>query len=34
MSRASFLACLRRDSREGRAGSSDVVMAISFHERL
>src|SRR5213080_1422779 len=31
MSLASFLACLRRDSREGRAGSFDVVTEISFH---
>src|SRR6266496_193677 len=34
MPRASFLACLRRDSREGRAGSLDVVITTSFHERL
>jgi hypothetical protein len=34
MPRASFFACLRRDSREGRAGSFDVVMTTSFHERL
>src|SRR5205809_4126158 len=33
MPRASFLACLRRDSREGRAGRDfDVVIATSFHE--
>jgi len=34
ISRASFFACLRRDSREGRAGSFDLRTAISFHERL
>ena len=34
MPRASFFACLRRDSREGRAGSFDAAMAIPFHERL
>src|SRR5215831_5538549 len=30
MSRASFLACLRRESREGRAGSFDVVTQSPF----
>src|SRR5947199_4796047 len=33
MSRASFFACLRRDSRDGRAGRDfEVVIATSFHE--
>src|SRR5215469_6397910 len=30
MSRASFLACLRREFREGRAGSFEVVMQSPF----
>src|SRR5262245_47826020 len=34
-SRASFLACLRRDSSDGRAGSDlGAAMATSFHDRL
>ena len=33
ISRASFFACLRRDSRDGRAGRDfEVVIATSFHE--
>src|SRR5688572_17133443 len=34
-SRASFLACLRRESIDGRTGRDrEAVMAASFHERL